>query len=406
MTSPAATLTRRELDSRGPDVAADERTVLREEVERHLAAQGFALNNGRILAPIPDNKQSIRALHSEAVTSLRDRARGTLMRHESEFIRHLAHGDDIDVANIHPSLKLISDRRSYDAALWRWCALHWSIPVSSGYGRRLRFLVLDQAHQDKVIGLIGLADPVFSMRSRDEWIGWDKAVRSSALVHVMDAFVLGAVPPFNSLRGGKLVALLAGSTEVRRIFRQRYGHRDTLISRRDPNADLVLLTTTSALGRSSVYNRLRRPDGSLAFISVGYTLGSGDFHLSGAIYDQLAEYAKRHGLGERTQRHQRWPGYESGSPRNRRAVLDCALSGIGFNPKSLRIHGIQREVFVSPLAANSAAYLCGEDQEAEWQDLSVAELSEWWKNRWAIPRARRDDRWRDFYPREWRLWSS
>jgi hypothetical protein len=314
MTSPAANLAERELDSLGPDVAADERTVLREEVERHLVAQGFALRNGRILAPIPDNKQSIRALHSEAVNSLRNRARGTLMRYEPDFIRHLAHGDDIDVANIHPSLKFISDRRSFDAALWRWCALHWSIPVSSGYGRRLRFLVLDQAHQDKVIGLIGLADPVFSMRSRDEWIGWDKTTRSSALIHVMDAFVLGAVPPFNSLRGGKLVALLAGSTEVRRIFRQRYGHRDTLISRRDPNADLALLTTTSALGRSSVYNRLRRPDGSLALLSVGYTIGSGDFHLSGAIYDQLTEYAKRHGLAERSQRHERWPGYESGSP--------------------------------------------------------------------------------------------
>ena len=47
--------------------------------------------------------------------------------------------------------------RSFDGLLWRWLSLHWSIPVSSGYGRRLRFLVVDEGHQGKVIGLISQA---------------------------------------------------------------------------------------------------------------------------------------------------------------------------------------------------------------------------------------------------------
>jgi hypothetical protein len=108
--------------------------------------------------------------------------------------------------------------------------LHWSIPVSMGYGRRLRFLVLDRAHGDKLIGLIGLADPVFALAARDRWIGWDVETRTRALTNVMDAFVLGAVPPYSTLRAGKMVALLATSGVVRDTFRIRYAHRTTLIS--------------------------------------------------------------------------------------------------------------------------------------------------------------------------------
>ena len=39
------------------------------------------------------------------------------------------------------------------------------------------------------------------------------------LRNVMDAFVLGAVPPYRELLCGKLVAMLAASDEVRDAFR-------------------------------------------------------------------------------------------------------------------------------------------------------------------------------------------
>ena len=385
-------------------IPADDRAELRAQVEAHLIAQGFVLSNGRILTPVFDDKDRLRALHAAAVADQRERARKALERHEHRFIQQLAHGDELDVSDIEPDLKPITDRTSFDSALWRWCALHWSIPVSNGYGRRLRFLVVDRAHGDKVVGLIGLADPVFAMKSRDDWIGWDRDRRRVALTNVMDAFVLGAVPPYNALRAGKLIALLAGCTEVRQAFQVKYANRPTLISQRNPHAHLALVTTTSALGRSSVYNRLKHPDHTLAFQPVGYTVGSGDFHLSGPIYNSLIEFAKRNGLAERNQRHERWPGYETGSPRSRRAVFDCALTALGFNPKALRLHGIQRQVFVAPLAANAAAFLRGDEAEPEWRDVSNAITSDWWLERWAMHRANRDDTWRDFHPRSWALW--
>jgi hypothetical protein len=56
--------------------------------------------------------------------------------------------------------------------------------------------VLDRQN-DKLIGLFGLGDSVFSLKARDEWIGWNSETRETRLRHVMDAFVLGAVPPIH-----------------------------------------------------------------------------------------------------------------------------------------------------------------------------------------------------------------
>lgn len=80
---------------------------------------------------------------------------------------------------------------------------------------------MDDAN-DKLIGILGLGDPVYALGARDEWIGWDRQAKKDNLYHVMNAFVLGAVPPYSYLLGGKLVAMMACSNEVRRAFRRRY----------------------------------------------------------------------------------------------------------------------------------------------------------------------------------------
>src|SRR6201999_4406837 len=118
----------------------------------------------------------------------------------------------------------------------------------------LRFLVMDESNA-KLIGLIGLGDPVFAMRARDEWIGWDSEAKRKNLWHLMDAYVLGAVPPYSNLICGKLVAMLALSNEVRAAFRLRYADTSSIIQRTKRPAYSTMLSTTSALGRSSVYNR-------------------------------------------------------------------------------------------------------------------------------------------------------
>nr|WP_235511408.1 Druantia anti-phage system protein DruA [Agromyces sp. Root81] len=284
--------------------------------------------------------------------------------------------------------------------MWRWCSLHWSIPVSSGYGRRIRALVVDDGHEGAVMGLIGLADPVFSLRVRDDAIGWDPQRRSEKLTSVMDAFVLGAVEPYNRLIGGKLVAMLLQSDQLRDEFEARYGHRRTLINGRDPHAQLALITTTSALGTSSIYNRVLREDGQRAMTPVGFTKGTGDFHLSGEIYDQLVRVALAATPDGISHRHESWgTGF-----RNRREVVQRALTALGFSPSRMRMHGVAREVYTAPLASNSFAWLRGDEAALEWNTVTSEEIGRWWRQRWAMPRSERDQSWRTFDPATWRMY--
>jgi Domain of unknown function (DUF4338) len=375
--------------------------VLRTRIRQHLRSQGFVISNDRILAPVTEDKDRLRKLHAEAVAQQRRSAAPTLQPLENRFLSRLASGSDVTPSRITPTLVPIENRRSFLAQLWRWCALHWSIPVSTGYGRRMRYLVVDVSNGDKVIGLIGLADPVYALACREEWVGWSRDERRERLTCIMDAYALGAVPPYNELLAGKLVALLATSTEVRLAFAAKYSHQLTLITRRDPHAELAAITTSSALGRSSIYNRLVGPDKIKAFIPVGYTAGSGDFHFAGEIYDDLAAFASTVTPRDETYRHDRWTGQGF---RNRREVIQRSLDALGFDSRQLRLHGVRRQVFIAPLMTNSVRFLRGTETNPHWRTHSVDELSQWWRERWAIKRSIATTAWQDFQPESWRLW--
>ena len=72
---------------------------------------------------------------------------------------------------------------------------------------------------------------------------------------------------------------------------RKYEGRKSVIREREQPGKIALVTTTSALGRSSLYNRLKFKD-RLAFERVGQTQGFGEFHFSNGIYEDMTEYAK------------------------------------------------------------------------------------------------------------------
>ena len=113
----------------------------------------------------------------------------------------------------------------------------------------------------------------------------------------MDAYVLGAVPPYNQLLGAKLIAMLASSDFIRDVFRTRYGNVKSVILGRKAEARLALVTVTSALGTSSIYNRLRY-GGVEVFRQVGFTQGYGHFHLANGTFEKLRHLLRRCGDDE------------------------------------------------------------------------------------------------------------
>lgn len=349
---------------------------------------------GRLVGPDTSDKAAVRRLHETAVAHKIERSAPGLRSQEDKLLRYIAAGNEVQPEAISPRLVEVKPD-SEEELLFRYVALHWSIPTSSGYGRRLRFIVLDD-HNKKLIGLIGLCDPVFSMKVRDEWIGWDHIARRTQLRNVMDAFVLGAVPPYAELLCGKLVAMLACSTEVRDRFRRKYSRTTSIIRRAEPDARIALLTTMSALGRSSIYNRLTFDDRHL-LRSVGFSQGSGEFHFSNGLYSSLFDYVTRY--SEPTAKQEKWgEGF-----RNRREVIRKALIKLKLSSE-LIYHGIKREVFVAPLASNTREFLRGEHHKLRWYDQDCEQLVEHFRSRWLFKRVAWDASYQHFDPESFRLW--
>lgn len=367
---------------------------LRKKILSTLEMQGFVVSDRKIELPEPCSKDTLRKISSFAVEYARERSKGGLKKHEDQLIRFIANGNEITPDSIKPRL-LTVEPKSENERLFRYIRLHWSVPVSAGYGRRLRFLVMDESN-DKLIGIIGLCDPVYALKARDEWIGWNEEQKKNRLYHVMDAFVLGAVPPYNQLLCGKLIAMLIMAREIRQVFRERYADTESLISGKKREPLLALVTTASAFGRSSIYNRLKIGDHRF-MQSVGYTKGSGDFQFYNGAYKDLTLFVKKH--CEPSLKHQEWgSGF-----RNKREIIKKGLKAIGL-PGRLAYHNINREIFLSPLAKNAPEFLRGETNVLDDYDVSVDDIYDMFRKRWLIQRATTHSDYKTFSNSEYRLW--
>lgn len=341
------------------------------------------------LAPRPHlrpvmTKDTVRALHA-LQRAERDGAEAAFVRqHAGRLLHHFAKGDEVDPSRVTPELVPVVSGTD-EAALFRVATRLWSVPVSRGFGRRLRYLVRD-GQNGKLIGLLALGSPVFNLAARDAFVGWSARDRAHRLTHVMDAYVLGAVEPYASLLGGKLVGALVGSAEIAGAFAARYDGVVGRISGRAERPDLVLVTTSSALGRSSVYNRLRlrSADGCdlVRFRSVGYTAGHGHFH----VPEPLME-AMRLLLVQRGRAFAASAEYGSG-PNRRLRILREGLAAAGVDAALAR-HGVQREVFCVPTVPEWRAVLLGCSAPARHLRPSAAALGQAAVARWVVPRAAR-----------------
>ncbi len=359
---------------------------LRRRVREALANQGFSTSKEGLGTLSPVSKDSLRQLHSAARVEKYSSSLPFIRRCEEHLLGYFANGDEIDVKAVRPWIQVVPSE-SDESDLFRYACLLWSVPVSGGFGRRTRFLVWDE-NNGKLIGLYALGDPVYNLRCRDAWIGWDHRTRSRRLYNVMDIFVLGAVPPYNLLLGGKLVALAAASDETRETIRRRYAGNKTIISGVQKDPRLALLTTGSALGKSSLYDRIRC-DGRLVFRRIGTSQGYGHFHLNNGLFEALRTYLDGTVRGKAS-------SYKFGmGPNWRMRTSREALENLGLSGDLLR-HGIRREIYVVPLAPECSPFLRGETNALAHYSLPFEQASAYWEQRWLLPRADRKPEYREF----------
>ena len=337
--------------------------TLRADILAHLESIGI----GKDKSPSKDQLRAIQDAHRREVMSTLVSRLG-LSRLETS-LSYIADGEDVDPTAISPYLvKAHADTWQSDLFQTAFASV-WSVAAAPGWGRAQRYLVMDRQNK-KLIGLFGLCDPARAISARESYIGWDWDQRKDRRVHILSAYIVGAVPPYSMLLGGKLVASLLASREVSDAWIDQY------------EIPVVLITITSALGRSSIYNRCRLvQDGRrvVDLIHVGSTKGYGDFHLSSDILRRLRPLAA-----------------DDMSAASGWKIRIMSKAGRKLGLPDLAYHGVQRPMYVLPLIRDVQAYLRGEHDRVEYTTLSVDEISRLALDRWVIPRSIRKPEWKDF----------
>ena len=222
---------------------------------------------------------------------------------------------------------------------------------------------------------------------------------------LMELNVCGAIPPYNEILGGKLVALLATSPQVIHDYKVRYTNKPSEIATRlkgEPvcrPADLVYVGTTSLyyVG-SSQYNRLKIPgkvfdsNFDVVWKQLGMTIGFGTMHISKATTLSLAEATSdgfnriNHVFGE------------GASPKMRLLTMSIRelLEATNEDSKDFSKHAMSRIVYGACLAKNTFDYLLGKDNKPEYYtDMDnyqegTQRIIDYWINRWLASRLKYD----------------
>jgi hypothetical protein len=227
---------------------------------------------------------------------------------------------------------------------------------------------------------------------------------------LMELNVCGAVPPYNEVLGGKLVALVMLSKEVVEDYRNRYGNRPSDIASRlkgEPvirQADIVYIGTTSLYRvGSSQYNRLKLPTGlfhdespEIRWKLIGETKGFGTLHISRLTLQCLEDTMSIEDKGSIN----RVFG-EGASPKLRtiRSGLDKVFESgqrelIEIIPK----HSMARLIYGAWLIKNGTSYLMGRDPKPEYYFREIDDgkevtekIVDYWRKRWLLSRINYDD---------------
>ncbi len=285
--------------------------------------------------------------------------------------KNLAVGVDVLNSEIRPVIEVCTTEKQH--RLFRVFRYYWSSPYSEYVGRRIKLIIRDKGLPNRpVIGIAALGSPIIHIPERDEYIGWDKKTRTRNLIYTMDAYIVGALPPYNYLLGGKLISYILASNRVRKIYGNKYKDKITLKEKRKANK-LVGIFTTSLFGRSSQYNRIKY-NNELLYRPIGQTKGYGSLHLSEETIQLMIKYLKSKKIEV---------GHNFGDgPSWIMRVIRNAGDLLGFDSDFLLQHSFRRNIYFVPLAKEYKNFLNDKTKQPRFTNYSKEELVEYWKLRW------------------------
>jgi hypothetical protein len=218
-------------------------------------------------------------------------------------------------------------------------------------------------------------------------------------INMLDITICGAIPPYNPILGGKLVALLLCSPEIVDAYGRRYKNTPSVIASsmagrgvfRSPR--LVLLGTTSLYGeRLNQYHRVQVPEGvagckaPIRYNYLGESSGFGSSHLCRETVEEFELLLSQSSQGRRVNSI----FGEGVSPRLRK--IRDGLDMLGFHSDVVLKHGNARLVYGVALASNFREVLLGQTNTPKYalpqrdpRQVSNS-IAAYWGERWLSPR--------------------
>jgi hypothetical protein len=248
------------------------------------------------------------------------------------------------------------------------------------------------------------------IESRDGRLALAKLIRKAKADRVgtmiADLTICGAVPPYNELLGGKLVAMLMASPEVVEEYRRRYRKVPSIIASSMAGraitrpSELVFISTTSLYGRRpNQYDRLIVPadrvvegkTGDVRYAYLGKTRGYGTFQFGEDATTSISTVLSQSKAGQRVN----YVFGEGVNPRLR--MLRDGFDEVGLLSNVMLDHGAPRLVYGVSMIRNLSDYLLGIDKSPDFilplkGALQTTEaIGRWWHERWSKVRVGREE---------------
>ncbi len=332
---------------------------LRTKILNYFKEVGFEIGSG--LKPKKTTKNFLRKLHEQRRIEQLKKNRRFICENIHLLKRYYEKKEVIYVDEIELELRFIETRSEEYTLFKLWNLIWWSLPYERSVGRQMRYMLFDVSH-GLPFGIVTLQSPILRCEARDKFLGIDAEHRDYWINQSLYAQRVGALPPYNIIGGGRMVAMSLSSQELRYAYREKYEGKLTAKKKRIIPARLLFVTTFSAYGRSKIYENLRCRYPLSIF--VGWTKGAGTFHIPDSLYDMLlsvtGEYDKS--------------AFVSSSRKLK--LITRALQILGL--ENAVYHHINRAIYIFPHAQNIKEVIT-KNEKPKWLDLNFRSLFRCWK---------------------------
>ena len=283
-----------------------------------------------------------------------------------------------EIQAIDPYVEIVDDDPKQSTRWTEIRRLIHTMEFQANPGRNVKCYVKDRT-SGKILGQICLGSDITSLGVRDEYIGWQKEdkFKNGKLNCTTIATTIVSTQPFGyNFLGGKLIAALATSPEVRDYWQKKY------------NNPLVGVGTTSLYGIHSQYNGIPH------FKTLGESKGKISTKPDDKVYDPWHQWLKenkkewyeQHITRER-ERNGESMGYEKNGPVSgiKQKIIQAIFKELGIKGNAYD-HGFQRGVYFAQMYENGNEFLCSKIEE---KDLVLKEkfakgneyTVKWWKDK-------------------------